>query len=621
MSLDTTVEASLNGSQPLAHHALDGQSALSEPQWAKLQRSIIARAAKITPSDVFGAAAEGGCIYRWGFAVSVGGPCGDLVELLSRLAVDAIPKKTLVGAVDIATSVEVFIDSVTGPTTSIRQNAIANLWAGSLPSLVSRIDSRLWWDLVGTLQQLRESTLQLNATSSPAGLMIGGELGLTLAWRLADLPSCKRMSKSSIAEVNRWFADEDDSIAAIVSGGTDIRLALASIIRCQRLLQATQKTNLKKRQLEIAADVAVWAASMTMHQGPTAFSSASSRDVRDDTAVHGLLREAMKFDTETLSPSVSAALGESRSGGKLAWQVSLPEAMQHSDNAKFAVMLPEWDVRRGRVHIDYSGEDTAIEMFVGKHQLVGGDWQVMIEVDGDEQQAKGDWVYTCEYTDDDVHYLEIEQPWSGGVTLQRQFMLVREDRCVLIADTVVTLAPSEAYSVEPNPKPRKIRYTARLPLTGDLKPEPENETREIYFGDGKRRALVIPLAANEWRVGPTAATLKTDDESLVLDTSGFDSLYAPLWFDFQSRRFSRPRTWRQLTIVDELRLVRSDEAAGYRIQLGSEQWLVYRSLGARRVRSLLGKHLIADFFSGRFDPENGNIDELVTVDDSESFDD
>jgi hypothetical protein len=68
-----------------------------------------------------------------------------------------------------------------------------------------------------------------------------------------------------------------------------------------------------------------------------------------------------------------------------------------------------------------------------------------------------------------------------------------------------------------------------------------------------------------------------------------------------------------LTVGDELRIVDPDEALAYRIQLGSEHWVVYRTLRGHRPRTFLGKHLIADFHCGRFSPGEGIIDDLVTI--------
>ena len=49
--------------------------------------------------------------------------------------------------------------------------------------------------------------------------------------------------------------------------------------------------------------------------------------------------------------------------------------------------------------------------------------------------------------------------------------------------------------------------------------------------------------------------------------------------------------------------------------------MLYRSLGLRRCRTIMGKHLVADFFAARFDMSDAEYEELVTVDDSEHIDD
>jgi hypothetical protein len=190
-------------------------------------------------------------------------------------------------------------------------------------------------------------------------------------------------------------------------------------------------------------------------------------------------------------------------------------------------------------------------------------------------------------------------------------MLIRDDRCLLLADSVI---PGDSRTRLPS----SIKYHSRLPLARSIGLQPERETREAFLSDDRKRVLVIPLSASEWKIGPSDANIQESaDDCLVFSSSGAGRLYAPLWLDFQKRRFKRMRTWRQLTVADQLRLVGRDEAVGYRIQLGSEQWVVYRSLGERACRTVLGKHLIADFFSARFCPEDGGHEALVTVDDDE----
>ena len=295
----------------------------------------------------------------------------------------------------------------------------------------------------------------------------------------------------------------------------------------------------------------------------------------------------------------------------MTWEVALPESFQHEEDAKLAVMLPEWDVRRGRTTLKYSEADPFIEVFAGKTLTFAGKIQTSIQIDGKDSAPAGDWHFVCDFSDDDVHFIEIEQCWTGGIKLQRHLLLVRDDRCLMFADAVLP----EPQHFNGN-RPQEIKYLSRLPMTCEMVAEYEPETTELFLADGKRRVMVLPLAANEWKQGKTPSHLSvSEDDHLVHQMEGVGSLYAPLWFDFCRRRFRRKRTWRMLTVADERRICSSSEAAGFRIQVGSEQWLVYRSLGPRRCRTILGKHLAESFSVVRFDMSDGSYEELITVDD------
>lgn len=590
--------------------------------WERLRWQVRDRSEGAPASQVLGEIAAGGSAFRWGLAAALGRPLDPLEVSLSRIAVTGRfpgsstkrgkakkrPKASDPNEpVDLATAAEQFLDAVTGPVASIHESAEAILWGASMPALIDGLEPRVWWDLLGALLELRNSTLQIAEASAPPRLMLGGELGLILAWRLADLPTCRRLAGPSVAAIDAWFAEESDAIGSAVRGAVDARLVLASVLRCRRLIENTTKRRFKKRQLEIATDLATWVAGMTLPGGRVAFSELAPGDLRDDVGPRGLLRQAVELDPETLRSATSAALGESHSGGRLAWQVSLPEPMLTCETGELAIMMPEWDVRRGRVHIDHRGDELQIELFGGKPRLLSGAWTVELKRDDEMQAPCGPWTQTCEYADDDVQYVELEQTWTGDLVLQRQVMQLRDDRAVLLADAVI------AVSDDRDPTP--IGYTARLPLDPSVVTSPDPETREIFLTDGKKsRGMVLPLAASEWRVGPTDATLEAEQDALVHRTHGSRRLYAPVWFDLQSRRFKRPRTWRQLTVADELKIVPRHEAVGFRVQLGSEQWMVYRSLGGPRCRTVLGKHLLVDFLCTRFDMGDGTHEDLITVD-------
>ncbi len=391
------------------------------------------------------------------------------------------------------------------------------------------------------------------------------------------------------------------------------RLVIASLIRSKHLLAKVCKTKFQKQHRDTLYDLATWIAAETRVGGTCTFSAATTKDVRDDLVPGGLFDQIKLIDRKTLSPAIDAALGVTHTQGRLAWQISLPESMHHSELAGTAILLPEWDVRRGRTQLDYSGERVRLQVDAGKAIAIDGQWEVMIDVNGQEQAPTGSWVCLCEYTDDDVHYIELEQRWTGHVKLQRHVMLIREDRCVMLADAVIHTGHDPSLS---------IRYLARIPLGPTVQAQPEPETSEIWLVDkkGAQRGLVMSLQSSEWRVGPTRAKFDvTPDHHLRLEmntpagmTHG-GNLFVPLWFDFQPRRFTRPRTWRQLTVAEDLRIVHPDESVAFRIQQGSEQWVLYRMLNGDRPRTFLGKHLLADFYCSRFHPSDGSMEDLVTV--------
>ncbi|MCH1439914.1 MAG: hypothetical protein L7W43_09665 [Rubripirellula sp.] len=558
-------------------------------------------------------------VYLWGVAAAQGGECDRLILALSALT--RATEKPADGAcesfekIDFDREAASFIELIDSRHAFTPLDChFAIIWAAALPALASRIEAHRWWRLTSTLQHLHESVLQRSTAYRFDHLMLAGELGLTLAWRVPCVAACKRLAGNAGESIRMWCDREQESVSDALGNAASVRLVLASLLRCRKLLENVAKRKFRKSDRRTQAGLAKWTAALT-HPVGTAFSAASVDAMAADDLECGLIATLQAEYPEMLNAALSAARGEKPVGGRLAWEVGLPETWHHDQDAKLAIGFADWDVRQGRFHLDYSGEFPELEIFAGRRRLLSGRVQVRLEIDGVERQPCGEWAEVCEHSDDDVHYLEIEQPWSGGLVLQRQVMLVRDDRCVLLADSVI---PDEPLDVSGS----KIEYWCNLPLGETIGWIAEPETREGFLCDGKRRALVIPMAAGEWSAGATESTLaETSDRHLQLFVRGRKSLYAPIWCDFQKRRFSRPRTWRQLTVGDQLKLVPRDEATAYRVQAGSEQWMVYRSLGERRCRTALGKHLIADFYGSRFYASDGSHEELVTVDDKCSTDD
>lgn len=580
-------------------------------------------------NHVFGKSARGGAIYRWGCAVASGGAIDPLFVALSKLACQKTKSKGAGPELDIRSAADTFADSANSRAliTTI-DSSKAVVWAAALPALTLHLEEDRWWRLVSSLIQYRESILQRSHFSFPSHLLLGGELGLTLIRIAGFLPSCAALEPSAITAIAQWSDEPTESLTGAIEKPSDARLVLASVIRTKALLKTLGKeTKQLVQAVNLMGDqLATWVAAMTIHTGSSAFSNAQSHDAIDDLGPHGLLAQAARFDRDSLPTAISVALGKKPDGGRLSWQVNLPETIHHDEQAKIAILMADWDVRRARTHLDYSGDQCRIEVFSGRTKVISGDWQTLIQVDGIEQQPASDWSEVCEHSDDDVHYLEIDQHWTGGMVLERQIMLVRDDRCLYIADAVL---PEDTT----DKRTRNIKYASRLPIAASVDTEELADTRELFLQKQSRSsrknpkpqkplALVIPLSASEWRVGPTNASLRqTEDNHLLLSTEGNGRLCAPIWMDFQKRRFNRPRTWRNLTVAENLRTCKPNEAVGYRVQAGSEQWMIYRSLTESTSRTVLGKHLIADFFSSRFDTGDGGHEVLLKVDDNEANDD
>jgi hypothetical protein len=171
-------------------------------------------------------------------------------------------------------------------------------------------------------------------------------------------------------------------------------------------------------------------------------------------------------------------------------------------------------------------------------------------------------------------------------------LLAREEKFLYLADAVIA------------PGARSIDYRSRLPLAEGVVCHPALDAREVRFEQGKRRGVVLPLALPEWRRDPRGGSLEIVDSMLELRQSRqATAIYAPLWIDLERRRRNKPLTWRQLTVAQDRQAVAADTAVGYRVQIGRQQWLIYRTLGPRANRTVLGSNLVSEFMLAHFTDE------------------
>ena len=213
------------------------------------------------------------------------------------------------------------------------------------------------------------------------------------------------------------------------------------------------------------------------------------------------------------------------------------------------------------------------ELGSGSVVLWSGPDMPEVRVAGELLSSDSEWQELCWSSDDDMEYVELELDLSDGWRVQRQMLLARADRFLFTADAVL------------GPEPGPIDYRRTLPLPKAVRFKSEPETVEAYLRQRRRRCCVMPLALAEWR-GQTHLGRFADGR--LHQQASSQNLYAPLWVDLDPERRRQPRTWRQLTVGFQRNLVPRDQAVAYRVQVGSQQWVIYRSLTAPAAPYLPG---------------------------------
>jgi hypothetical protein len=284
-------------------------------------------------------------------------------------------------------------------------------------------------------------------------------------------------------------------------------------------------------------------------------------------------------------------------------QQVLPKSSLHSEWSELAVMSSGWAKSDARLAIAYAGDPLKIEFHVGNRALWSGLMTSETTCDGHHVAPSGKWEETCWQSDKDCDFLELRMQLADGLRLERQFVLAKRDGVLTVADIVI------ANDLEP----RQLEHRFSLPLAADVSWQPEVETRDGVLTCGKRSTAVLPLALFEWRCDPRGGSLTSDGARLSLTQSTRGrAMYCPLMFDLDSSRSKKERTWRQLTVGENLQALAHDAAVGFRGQSGRDQWLVYRSLGPCGNRTVLGQNIANEFYAGRF-RKTGLVDEWIEI--------
>ena len=261
-----------------------------------------------------------------------------------------------------------------------------------------------------------------------------------------------------------------------------------------------------------------------------------------------------------------------------------------------AILRTDWGRGAVRLLLDFSAPRHHLEIVVGDRLVVTGEWGWSVDADGVPLLPTGPWTVCCFESDAKASFLEIVAPLPGGLQAERQIVLLPRDRVLVLTDSI-----TDAGACLPAAgRPDRIAYRSHLPLA-EATASRDAQTRELRLRVGQRQAWrVLPLALPEWRAATAAGALDEDGDVLRLWGNGEGGRYSfPVWFDLDPDRADLPLTWRPLSVADQRQNLKRHEAVGFRVQVGPEQWLLYRALDTPRNRTLLGCNVACEFLIGR----------------------
>lgn len=272
-----------------------------------------------------------------------------------------------------------------------------------------------------------------------------------------------------------------------------------------------------------------------------------------------------------------------------------------SDTSRLACLRDKLSPHANSLSVLHAGQIPSLELAMRGSPLFGGDWDLEIRVSNEAVPVCGPWTCSCWYSDEDGDYLELQARPTENLRIERQLLLARNDDWLLLADVVV------------GPGDEQIAYRSRLPLVANVDMTQNRATRECRLTGAKMPARLLPIGLPCERVHSGSGQLVNSPGHLEMRQTGLGAIYSPIVIDWNPARRRRAAVWRSLTVAQNGTAVPTSQAAGFRLQIGNEQWLIYRSLSRiLEPRTVLGQHTMYETLIGRFSTA-GSVEPMVLV--------
>ena len=472
-------------------------------------------------------------------------------------------------------------------------------WCHVLRKLLAAEPAALWWQVLESLIGTASNSAPLRLADDPlAHQLLAGELPLTLAYLFGKIKHCGNLLPGARQALSEGPVELLDGEGLPNSAHLGLLRGLLACWTRSGFIARGMKTTCFRRDAQVQYEWLVrQALRLTRYDGSQVLSDGTSG---------AWCKELFKAALDLSDDSHDWAIADMTLPGRVGPVASdngdnLPRAAIESEWAETAVLRRDWSRTAERLTVAYGGGSISVELNCGRETVCSGTWEPQVLVAGKRLLPESDWVQVCWVSDEDVDYLELEVSLCGGWRIQRHMLLVRQERFLLLADAILGSSP------------RRIDYRCRLPLSGETTFHAADETREGRLVGEKPIGRVMPLALPEWRADGRPGALALADGDLQLEQAAEGrSLFAPLFIDLDRRRLRKQLTWRQLTVARELEILPDDVAVGYRVQVGSQQWLIYRSLGQSGNHTLLGHSLSTEFLVARFD-RSGEAEPLLEI--------